>query len=280
MVLALTNKLSRNAKDVAFNTLAHYNSQVGYSYATLPTIAVECGLSAGSVQTVRKAFDEIIKVGAFKIIKRPPTKGSKKSGAHHCCPNMPWFRAEYKLLQKSDRADPFEDMRERNAQGLEPHQIGLQTPFDRVGDPIRQGCEPYKENRTKRTEINEQIEESADGALTGVVSDRQKSRVSAISPANDNEAGRWPDDGFDLYFNIMPKQTKKDRARKSFDQLARSGVVYEEFMRSALNYSRYTSNEDPKFFIDPVNFIDEGRYKDNWPKLLADKRKSRRSMAI
>jgi hypothetical protein len=203
VVISLTDRLSLAGKLVASNALAHYNSERGYSWASIPVVAKESGYSPTSTKSISPGFDEIEKVGAFKVIRNPPSKGSKKSSTHRCCPIMSWFRDEYERLRRAGKIerndDPFADIRSDNdnderqdsepgqkqgaqpgqdqRQGPQPDQTGSTTRSDRANNPVRQGYKPDEENREKRTDRNEQnISEEEPAA----------SRRSAVSLGEDD----------------------------------------------------------------------------------------------
>jgi len=176
VVIALTDKLKQPAgKLVAMNALAHYNSKHGYSWVSVPKIAVESGYSAASTKTINAGLKEIEEVGAFKIVR---TKGGAKN-THRICPVMSWFKSEYDLIRQSGKIandnDDFADVRtgddnpgsqpglddheeetrahDHGNPGSQPGQPGFKTRLTRVQNPTKRTEET---NREKRTNLNEQ----------------------------------------------------------------------------------------------------------------------------
>jgi hypothetical protein len=81
VVIALTDRLEQPGKLVAMNALARYNSECGYSWASVPVIAVETGYSATSTKTINAGLNEVEKVGAFMIV-RTKGGGAKNPSCH------------------------------------------------------------------------------------------------------------------------------------------------------------------------------------------------------
>lgn len=143
VVVALTPKLSQPGKLVAMNALAHYNSEEGYSWASVPVMAIESGYSAASTKTINAGLNEVEKVGAFKILR---SKGGGTTNTHRICPIISWFRAEYDRLRASGRIandnDEFANVRSESVQsGSEPGS-GDEREANRVQDPRQSGSNP------------------------------------------------------------------------------------------------------------------------------------------
>lgn len=272
VVIALTDKLSREGKDVAFNCLAHYNSKAGYSWASIPTIAEEIGLSNSSTKAVARGLTEIEQVGAFKIIRGTPRKGSKKSSTHHCCPVMSWFRAEYKRLQKSGKFeqdnDEFEDVRDQNRSGSQPDEIGSTARLDRAHNPVRSGSQPEEENRTNRTERNEQNEtKNASGGLPAVSS---KPKV-----ANDNARSSWPENYVKQFIDAFTFKTEnKNKIADELDKARSEGVPFSTILAGATEYSRVMKlrgGDGHQYATKPENWLKGRCWRHYQPESQSEK---------
>lgn len=204
VVIALTDRLNQSGKLVAMNALAHYNSERGYSWASVPVIAAESGYSVTSTKTINAGLNEVEEVGAFKIVR---TKGGGAKNTHRICPIIPWFRAEYDRLRETGRIeydnDEFADVRSEAFQsgsepraedntegrrvqdcgqsGSKPGSVGSKTLVSRVQDPTNRTDET---NREKRTNLNDNAH--ACGSRVPAV-DLHVKCDAQTKAANDNE---------------------------------------------------------------------------------------------
>lgn len=287
VVIALTDRLSLPGKLVALNALAHYNSERGYSWASIPVVAEESGYSPASTKSISPGFDEIEKVGAFRVVRNPPRKGSKKSSTHRCCPVMPWFRQEYERLRQAGKIesddDPFADIRSDNdnalRQGSQPGREGSQpdqtepaTLSDGANDPVRRGYKPDEENRLRGTDRNEQIQTKHDhaGADRGPVGgdvDGDGGAVSRSTPPG----GVWADDMIGKFQSNYPKGGDRSKIAEALEEIRREGRTdYRDILRGANNYRGENVGVEPRFLKSPENFLKgrlwTGYQKDNRPK--------------
>lgn len=297
VVIALTDKLSLTGKLVALNALAHYNSERGYSWASIPVVAKESGYSPTSTKSISPGFEEIERVGAFKVVRNPPSQGSKSS-THRCCPVMSWFGDEYQRLRLAgkvdqDNTDPFADIRvggdERQGsrpdgrqgsqpltQGPRPGQIGSTTRSDRVRNPVRQGPQPDEENRPKGTDRSEQTQTSANACGEPVdhyVSDRPRTK-----PGNDNEPAanveQWPSDMAGAVLKAYPRGGNRKEVHRVLAEIEREGKTeFRDIMRGIRNYAAEMGDTELRYVKWPENFLKErfweGYQRDRRPKSAA-----------
>ncbi len=265
VVIALTDKLSLAGKLVALNALAHYNSERGYSWASIPVVAKESGYSPTSTKSISPGFDEIEEVGAFRVVRAPPRKGSRKSSTNRCCPIMPWFRDEYERLRQAGKFeqdnDPFLDIRSDNGsderQGSQPAQIGSETRSDRVQDPVRQGPQPDEENRRKGTDRTEQAQTNEAGC--GEPVDADVSDHPQPKPVNDNDPEAkvepWSAGKFLEYY---PKGGNLSKISNALEEIRREGKTeFKDILRGASNYKKQAAGTEFRFVTLPENFLKE-----------------------
>ncbi|WKA29335.1 hypothetical protein [Bradyrhizobium roseum] len=277
VVIALTDKLKQPAsKLAAMNALAHYNSKEGYSWASVPTVAVESGYSATSTKTINAGLEEIEKVGAFKI-KR--TKGGAKN-THRICPVMSWFKAEYDLIRKSGKIandnDDFADVRtgddnpgpqpglddpeeeetqfqDQDNPGSEPGQPGSTTQATRAQNPTNPGSEPDEENkrneqretnREKRTNQNEQHQPACGERPAGV----------------DDMPADWTEDWRNRFWDASPERKNVAATEKALIAIAKTGVKFESILIAA---RRRSKAEGFGYRRDPVKWLADEPWRDN-----------------
>ncbi|MCK1702591.1 hypothetical protein IVA86_14410 [Bradyrhizobium sp. 146] len=258
VVIALTDRLTQAGKAAAFNCLAHYNAERGYSWASVPKIAKESGYSSSSTKTVKRGLVEIEDVGAFKIIW---SMGGKvgPDNTHRCCPVMSWFRCEYERLRSQGKIptenDEFADARVVNRNdtraenpgcpGSEPAHPGFKTRPPRAENPTKRTQETNEEKRTKERDIPER---SASGASYSSLEERA---YGAPRPGNDNaapykqnkeQADRtleqirrvWPTLPEEAEYQPAPNSERAEAVR--WHELLKSGLAASRIERAALHY--------------------------------------------
>lgn len=256
VVIALTDKLTLVGKAVAANALAHYDSRVGYAYASVPKMTIEAGYAPSSTQTLNRGLIEIEKTGAFKVVRRTGAKNT-----HHICPNMAWFRAEYERLRKCGRVkeDEFADIRdqddleeensgsqhetrsgsEQDNSGSEPNNPGSQ-PNNSGSQPKTPGSEPDEEGSVKTAFEEDQKKKAASrehrrpafgerGPAVGSVDDRPRPIPASVEP--------WPDDFLDQFMNLYPKGGDRKKIADALEEVRREGETEPwHILRGVRNY--------------------------------------------
>ncbi|MGY2902941.1 hypothetical protein [Bradyrhizobium sp. URHC0002] len=305
VVVALTDKLSLPGKLVALNALAHYNSKRGYSWPSIPIVAEESGYSPASTKSISPGFNEIEKVGAFNVVRNPASKGSKKSSTYRCRPIMPWFRDEYERLRQigkiEEDADPFADIRSDNdndmrqgsqpgqgeRQGSQPRHKGSTTRSDGVINPVTQGYKPEEENRTNRTDRNEQTQADFsaprwEGPVHGDV-DGGGDEARAGQDAQGRRVAGWPNDWMDTFWEACPKQEGRPATYRLLDKIRKKGQVsFDDILGGMKAYARTVKGKEDQFIKKPANFIREEMWNDaaSFKPHKPAKPKMMRNMAI
>jgi hypothetical protein len=281
VVIALTDRLSHAGMLVALNALAHYNSERGYSWASIPVVAKESGYSPHSTKSISPGFSEIEKVGAFRVVRTPASKGGKKSSTYRCCPIMPWFRDEYERLLRAgkieDDSDPFADLRSNNdnlRQGESPG-VSDESPgytgqiarSDRANNPVTQGKSPEEENRLKGTDLTEQKEQEKDAGGA----DGSQDGSSSIEP--------WPADGFEKFWEYNPNKINRKVALDEFNKIERAGKIeWRDIMAGLREYK--TNKPEHVAWLSPVTFLRDERWKDKPAKLQPKPSRKQQGYAI
>lgn len=257
VVIALTDRLTQAGKAAAFNCLAHYNAERGYSWASIPKIAKESGYSSSSTKTVKRGLAEIEDVGAFKIIWSVGGK-TGRDNTHRCCPIMSWFRSEYERLRSEgnipNENDEFADARTVHRDpraenpgypGSEPAHPGFKTRSPRAENPTKRTQETNEEKRTKKRDIPER---SAPGASDSSFEERA---YGAGRPSNDTaapykqtkeQADRtleqirrvWPTLPEEAEYQPGPDSERAEAVR--WHELLKSGLAASRIERAALHY--------------------------------------------
>jgi hypothetical protein len=277
VVIALSDKLKQPGKLVAMNALAHYNSEHGYSWASVPMIAVECGYSATSTKTINAGLNEIERVGAFKIVR---TKGGGAKNTHRICPIIPWFRAEYDLLRESGKIandnDDFADVRsgseprsnessrvqDPSQSGLVPGSVGFETRVGRVQDPTKRTEETNKPKRTNRNVITPASGERVPAGLD-VCSDPSSADASQAQPVNDNEANdKFRKAAQEVWLMFLKAPVKQhEEFIQLFIELAQAGEI-ENSTEVKHGLRCHLRDVLEQYQKSPVNFLKHRVWKD------------------
>lgn len=307
VVIALTDKLKQPGKLVAMNALAHYNSQEGHSWASVPAMAVESGYSATSTKTINSGLEEIEKVGAFKIVR---TKGGAKN-THRICPVMSWFKAEYDLIRASGKVandnDEFADIRtvddnpgpqpelddhenetkvqDHGNPGPQPGQPGFTTRLTRVQNPTKRTKEANRQKRTNPNDVPASGERGpAGGLISGDDDQRQKGVHDHVQQDGSDQSAKvapFPVDMFQQFMGIYTlKGGNPNSIKKELAKIEREGRTdHQKILKGALNYMRQKKGTNQSDHIsDPANFLRnrdyEGYYQTEPPPIY------RRNVAI
>lgn len=288
VVIALTDKFSPAGKLAAAIALAHYDSRVGYAYASVPTMTREAGYKPSSTKTLNRGLTEIHDKGAFKVVRR-----TGAANTHHICPIMSWFRAEYEHLLKSGRVeeDEFADIRdgennsgsqpelksgsEQEKAGSEPNNSGSQ-PNNSGSEPKNAGSGPDEEGSVKKASEEDQEKRikprgaPASGErgpdVGSVDDDRPRTK-----PANDNEIKPWPEDIVSRFMKLYPKGGDLKKVAEALEEIRREGrTEYSDVLRGVRNYAMEKADTPPDFIKAPENFLKdrlwEGYRQDRRPK--------------
>lgn len=289
VVIALTDKFSPAGKLAAAIALAHYDSRVGYTYASVPKMTREAGYAPSSTKTLSKGLSEIEKLGAFKIARH-----TGASNTHHICPVMSWFRAEYEHLWKSRRIeeDGFADIRDEEDisasqpemnQGSEQEKSG--SGLDNSGSqpnipgsqPKNSGSGPDEEGSVKKASEEDQEKRikprwaPASGERGPDVGSVDDDRPRA-KPGNDNvEIEPWPEDIVSRYMKLYPKGGDVKKVAEALEEIRREGrTEYRDVLRGVRNYAMEKADTPPDFIKAPENFLKdrlwEGYQQDRRPK--------------
>jgi len=260
VVIALSDKFTLAGKAAAANALAHYDSRVGYAYASVPRMTIEAGYAPSSTQTLNRGLLEMEKLGAFKVVRRTGAKNT-----HHICPNMAWFRAEYARLLESGKVkeDEFADIRDHDQEeeksGSEEEKSGSQpnnsgSELDKSGSqPDNPGSKPDEENEEKRT-----AEENQD-KRTNLRGANDNRRVD-LTNGHRGPAAPFPRDAFDQFWTEYPNKIAKPVACDSFNKIEKAGQV--EFNTIMDGLRKYVKKKDDRPWCNPSTWLNQARWED------------------
>lgn len=284
VAIMLTSKLTQAAKLVAANCLSHYDSRRGHSYASLPTIAVECGYSAQSTKTIKAALVELQKAGAFTVIQ-------VDGRVYRCIPNIEWFTAEYASLKKqvvNDNLTPgsqpyVDDM----TPGSEPYHPGFTTLPPRVHNPTTPGSEPYEEDSKEKNqrEENQSKKKSAAGEREPVIGFDKGQDGSHPKPVNDNGSGNsWPQDFVNHFVDAYVIKTGSRKAiTAELYKLKGEGIEFSRIIAGVEEYNRVMKlrgAEGQQYAKQPNKWLEDRCWNQFQPQSQYAKTRARMNVAI